>query len=85
MAKPVTEHSSVETKLRELFLALCFDDDSVTWDSLLVEDIGLDSLDIVELVIAIEETFGIEIEDKEVEDLRTFGEVVTFVTKRVGA
>jgi acyl carrier protein len=54
-------------------------------DANILDDLGADSLDVVELVMAIEETFDIEISDDEAEDLRTVGDVETFVTARVPA
>ena len=60
------------------------DKDSVTMDSKIVEDLGADSLDIVELVMALEETFSIEVSDDESKELITVGNVVAFIEKRQG-
>ena len=46
-----------------------------------IEDLGADSLDIVELVMAMEEAFGIDIPDEEAENLRTVDDAVNFVKK----
>ena len=43
------------------------------------ESLGIDSLDIVELVMALEETFGVEIPDSEAEKISTVGDVVEYV------
>ena len=51
----------------------------------ILEDLGADSLDVVELVMAIEETFDIEITDEEAELMRTVGDVENYVTNRVAA
>lgn len=47
-----------------------------------VEDLGADSLDAVELVMAVEEEFGIEIPDEDAEKITTFGEAVEYVSRR---
>ena len=52
-------------------------------DANILDDLGADSLDVVELVMAIEEAFDIEISDEEAEAMRTVGDVETFVTTRV--
>lgn len=49
----------------------------------ILEDLGADSLDVVELVMAIEEAFDIEISDEEAESMRTIGDVEQYVTERV--
>lgn len=47
------------------------------------DDLGADSLDIVELVMAMEETFDIEIPDDDAEKIQTIGDVVAYVKKRL--
>ena len=49
-----------------------------------VEDLGADSLDTVELAMAIEEEFGIEISDDDAENAKTVGDVVEYINKKVG-
>ena len=48
-----------------------------------VDDLGADSLDLVERVMAMEEEFGMEISDEEAEKLRTVGDVLNYVKERV--
>ncbi len=55
----------------------------MTPTSSILEDLGADSLDVVELVMAIEETFEIEIPDEDVESMRTIGDVESYVSGRV--
>lgn len=55
--------------------------DQVTMDSKMIEDLGADSLDAVELVMAVEEEFGIEVPDDEAEKLVTVGDIVAHVEK----
>jgi len=54
----------------------------VTPEAVFVDDLGADSLDLVELIMAMEEEFGMEIADEEAEKLRTVQNVITFVTAR---
>jgi acyl carrier protein len=53
--------------------------DDVTLDSSLVDDLGADSLDLVELVMSVEEEFDIEIPDDEAMKLKTVGAVVEYI------
>jgi len=53
--------------------------DEVKEDSRFVEDLGADSLDVVELVMAIEEKFDIEIKDEEAEKITTVKDVIDFI------
>ncbi|MEG6521583.1 acyl carrier protein [Desulfotomaculum sp. 1211_IL3151] len=54
----------------------------VTMEASFVDDLGADSLDIVELVMALEEEFGLEIPDEEAEKIRTVGDAVKFIQDR---
>jgi acyl carrier protein len=56
--------------------------DSVVPEASLLDDLGADSLDVVELVMALEEEFGIEVPDDDVENIRTIGDIVTYLGKR---
>ncbi|CCO08497.1 acyl carrier protein [Desulfotomaculum varum] len=59
------------------------DEADVTLDASFVDDLGADSLDIVELVMALEEEFGLEIPDEEAEKIRTVGDAVNFIQDRL--
>ena len=54
--------------------------DKVTENASFIDDLGADSLDTVELVMAFEEEFGIEIPDDAAETIQTFGDAVKFIT-----
>ncbi len=54
----------------------------VTPEAVFVDDLGADSLDLVELIMAMEEEFGMEIADEEAEKLRTVQDVISFVSAR---
>jgi acyl carrier protein len=49
----------------------------------LLDDLGADSLDVVELVMAIEEEFGIEVPDADAENIRTIGDITSYIEARV--
>ena len=66
--KIVIEHLSVEGE-------------KVTDNASFIDDLGADSLDTVELVMAFEEEFGIEIPDDAAESIQTFGDAVKFITE----
>ena len=53
--------------------------DQVTPDAKFIEDLGADSLDTVELVMALEEEFGQEIPDEEAEKLQSVGDVIKYI------
>lgn len=55
-----------------------------TPEAVFVDDLGADSLDLVELIMAMEEEFGMEIADEDAEKLRTVQDVISFVSSRAG-
>ncbi|MDO7787177.1 acyl carrier protein [Desulforamulus aquiferis] len=61
---------------------LSVDEADVSLEASFVDDLGADSLDIVELVMALEEEFGLEIPDEEAEKIRTVGDAVKFIQER---
>ncbi|MEM7182709.1 MAG: acyl carrier protein [Spirochaetota bacterium] len=57
------------------------DENEVTPEAHFIDDLGADSLDTVELVMALEEEFGVEISDDEAEKIQTVGDVAKFIDK----
>ena len=55
------------------------DKDMITQDSAFVDDLGADSLDIFELVMALEEEFGVEIPSEDLEHVTTVGDVINYL------
>jgi acyl carrier protein len=53
--------------------------DEVTLEASIIDDLGADSLDIVELVMAFEEEFGVEIPDEAAEKIATIGDIVSYL------
>jgi len=57
-------------------------EDEITEQASFVEDLGADSLDVVELVMALEEAFDIDIPDEESEKIRTVGDAVRYIEEK---
>ncbi len=71
---------SVEERVKEIIVEqLGVNAEEVTIDASFVEDLGADSLDQVELVMAFEEAFKAEIPDEDAEKLKTVGDAVTYI------
>ena len=71
---------AVEDKVKDIIVEqLGVDAEKVTLEASFIEDLGADSLDTVELVMAFEEEFGAEIPDEDAEKLTSVGGVVTYL------
>lgn len=78
MSEPVFE------KVKQIIIQqLGVEEDEVTADASFVDDLGADSLDLVELVMAFEEEFETEIPDEEAEQIRTVGDAVNYIEERI--
>jgi acyl carrier protein len=75
--------SDAAAKVREIIInELGVEAEKVTNDASFVEDLGADSLDTVELVMAFEEEFGIDIPDEDAEGLRTVGDAIRYLQEK---
>ena len=71
---------SIEARVREIIInELGLEPEKVTDDASFVEDLGADSLDTVELVMAFEEEFGLDIPDEDAEQMRTVGDSIKYL------
>jgi acyl carrier protein len=70
----------IEGRVREIIInELGLEPEKVTDDASFVEDLGADSLDTVELVMAFEEEFGLDIPDEDAEQMRTVGDAIKYL------
>ncbi|MEI6178019.1 MAG: acyl carrier protein [Verrucomicrobiota bacterium] len=76
---------SIEARVKDIIVdQLGVSADQVTTEAKFVEDLGADSLDTVELVMAFEEEFDIEVPDEEAEKLQSVGDVITYINSQQG-
>ncbi|MCY4305574.1 MAG: acyl carrier protein [Aestuariivita sp.] len=76
--------SEISDRVRKIVVEhLGVDEESVVENASFIDDLGADSLDTVELVMAFEEEFGIEIPDDAAEAIQTFGDAVKFIEERM--
>lgn len=59
------------------------EEDSITADTDIQDDLGADSLDVVDMVMSLEDEFEIEVPDEDIEGLRTVGALVSYIEARV--
>ncbi len=77
--------AGIEERLKKVILEqLMVEESELTEDASFVETLGADSLDLVEMIMEIEEEFGIEIPDEDAESLQTVGEALAYVKKKIG-
>ena len=78
------EGNEIFEKVKKIIIEqLNVSEDSVTKEASFIDDLGADSLDIVELVMALEEEFDIEIPDSDAEKVVTVGDVVDYIKENV--
>ncbi len=75
----------VKTKIVDIFVDLLgVSAEEVTEDARLIEDLAVDSLDAVELSLALEEQFSLTVEDHEIEQLQTVSDVINLIQRKLG-
>ncbi|HET9301087.1 MAG TPA: acyl carrier protein [Candidatus Polarisedimenticolaceae bacterium] len=76
--------SSVEEKVKHIIVEqLGVDEDEVKSEASFVDDLGADSLDVVELVMALEEEFGLEISDEDAEKIGNVQQAIDYIEAHV--
>jgi acyl carrier protein len=84
METPFMADIELESKVRKIIAdRLQVDEANVTASASFVEDLGADSLDLVELVMAFEEEFKLEIPDQDAETMKTVGTAVDYLKKKL--
>ncbi|MCD8095035.1 MAG: acyl carrier protein [Ruminococcus sp.] len=67
-------------KVRDIIVdQLDIEEDVVTAEASIVDDLGADSLDVVDLISSVEDEFDVEIPDEKVEDIKTVGDIVSYI------
>jgi len=75
--------ATVDERVKKIIaVQLGVEEDEVTSEASFVEDLGADSLDTVELVMALEEEFGIEIPDEDAEKILTVGKALDYIKEK---
>ena len=70
-------------KLKELVVdQLGVEEDEVTMEANMQDDLGADSLDLVDLVMSVEEEFGVKVADEDLENIKTVGDIVNYIEER---
>ena len=74
--------SDIEGRVKKIVVEhLSIEEDKISESASFIDDLGADSLDTVELVMAFEEEFGVEIPDDAAESIQTFGDAVKYITE----
>ena len=77
---------SVESRVKEIIIdQLCVDEKEVTLKAKFIDDLGADSLDLVELVMALEEEYDTEITDEDAEKIQTVGDAIEYIKSHMGS
>ena len=84
MGKEVEKPMAVEDRVKKIIVEqLGVEADDVTPEASFVEDLGADSLDTVELVMAFEEEFDVEIPDEDAEKIQTVGRAIEYIKEKM--
>ncbi|AMM41778.1 Acyl carrier protein (ACP) [Candidatus Desulfofervidus auxilii] len=76
--------ANIEKRVKEIIAnQLGVDQEEVVPEASFVEDLGADSLDLVELIMAIEEEFGVEVPDEEAEKIRKVQDAIDYIQKHI--
>jgi len=81
--KEEKQMASIEERVKQIVAEqLGVDEDQVTNDASFMDDLGADSLDTVELVMALEEEFDVEISDEDAEKIQTVQDAVSYISEQ---
>ncbi|MCK5391736.1 MAG: acyl carrier protein [Deltaproteobacteria bacterium] len=79
----MAQEQEILSKVREMVASqLGKSEDEITLESSFIEDLGADSLDLVELIMSMEDEFGLEISDEDAESIITVQDAINFISER---
>ncbi|MDK2946572.1 acyl carrier protein [Geotoga petraea] len=79
------ELKEIESKVKDVLVeSLDVEEEKITMDSNLIDDLDIDSLELVDLTMEFENEFDIEIEDDQVEKIKTVGDIVNLIKEKLG-
>ena len=79
------ERSEIESKVRNFMIEdLEIDEDKINPDAYLKKDLGIDSLDFIDIVVIVEKTFGVKIKSEEMVGVDTFSKFCDYIEKKLG-
>jgi acyl carrier protein len=85
MGRAIMDRSEIESRLKDLLVSeLGLEADKITADASFEEDLEVDSLGVVELLMAMEDEFDVKIPDEEAEQIGTVGQAVDLVQSKLG-
>ncbi|MFV0413233.1 MAG: acyl carrier protein [Oscillospiraceae bacterium] len=71
-------------RIRQILVdQLDLEEDRITMDSDIIEDLEADSLDVVDLIMSMEDEFGVEVPDDQIENFKTVGDIVRYVEENI--
>ena len=79
------ERSEIEAKVRNFMIEdLEIDEEKINPDTHLMKDLGIDSLDFIDIVVIVEKTFGVKIKSEEMAGVDTFSKFCDYIESKVG-
>ena len=79
------ERSEIEAKVRNFMIEdLEIDEEKIAPEALLKQDLGIDSLDFVDIVVIVEQTFGVRIKNEEMSGIKTFSAFCDYLQAKLG-
>jgi len=79
------ERSEIEAKVRKFMIEdLEIDEEKITPDAHLMKDMGIDSLDFIDIVVIVEKTFGVKIKSEEMAGVDTFSKFCDYLETKIG-
>ncbi|MCQ2083665.1 MAG: acyl carrier protein [Bacteroidaceae bacterium] len=79
------ERSEIEAKVRNFMIEdLEIDEEKIAPDALLKQDLGIDSLDFIDIVVIVEKTFGVKIKGEEMSGIKTFSAFCDYLQTKLG-